>query len=243
MNVQNSYNFAIIFGGKFNMKKRLVVICMVLTMLFSTPISVYAGEGSNRTHGVKHYKESVYSNLTEDKVIQILERYVSVSDEGYIYLKDIPDRVAVVLGDEVIQYYDTVMDELNKLVKSDELYITCNGTIYELSDDEIVVQGGNVDKVVYSWWGYTRYANNSNSKKMVKELNSKANGLSGAGATAALVGCIVPVTKPITAVISASNGIGSAYFKLVAEKIEDKNKGKGVIIKMTWAFVFTVQSQ
>lgn len=135
------------------------------------------------------------------------------------------------------------IDSINELIEQGELKATENGTLYETSDDELVVQGGNVDKMVYHWWGYTRYANNKNTKKLINRFNTASNGAWVVCGGTASASYLFPVSAPYTGLVSGLTGMAAGYWGLLATRMSAKNKGKGVIVNMTWVLVFTVKSQ
>lgn len=212
--------------------KKIVVVIITLCLVVNTSSFAFAGETA--------------SEVKEEKIcdfIDAADEYIEVNDKGYIEL-NVPKDIVKMISTEEYQQIIEGIDEINSEIEAGELVVTENCTIYDVSDDELVVQGGNVDKVVKHWWGFTRYANNKNSKKLVKKLNSDASSINiiaaGAGAVALIP---VPVTTLPAGVAAAASGLSAAWMNRLACLIDERNKGKGVKITLTWCMIYTVKGQ
>lgn len=179
---------------------------------------------------------------SQEAFIEESNEFVEVSEEGLIEL-ELPDDLLEQISEEEYAVYLEAIDSINELIEQGELKATENGTLYETSDDELVVQGGNVDKMVYHWWGYTRYANNKNTKKLINRFNTASNGAWVVCGGTASASYLFPVSAPYTGLVSGLTGMAAGYWGLLATRMSAKNKGKGVIVNMTWVLVFTVKSQ
>lgn len=212
--------------------KKIIAMTMILCITLNSSIFVSADEVS-------------YENESSDMTafIEKADDYVEVNNEGLIEL-NLPDNIVKMIDSDEYENILQGIDEINSEVKSGQVVVTDNGTIYDISDDELVVQGGNVDKVVKHWWGFTRYANNKNSKKLVKKLNSDASSISiiatGSGAVALIP---LPATTLPAGAAAAASGLSAAWMTRLACLIDQKNKGKGVKITLTWCMIYTVKGQ
>ena len=187
-------------------------------------------------------QELQMEEMSQEAFIEESNEFVEVSEEGLIEL-ELPDDLLEQISEEEYAVYLEAIDSINELIEQGELKATENGTLYETSDDELVVQGGNVDKMVYHWWGYTRYANNKNTKKLINRFNTASNGAWVVCGGTASASYLFPVSAPYTGLVSGLTGMAAGYWGLLATRMSAKNKGKGVIVNMTWVLVFAVKSQ
>lgn len=93
--------------------------------------------------------------------------------------------------------------------------------------------GGGINKATKFWWGYSRWACDCESNKISADLNSMAAGETAAGALVALL------WVPAGVVV----GIDAAYWWYLASRIDANNRGRGVVIDVTWAKVFNINTQ
>lgn len=221
------------------MNKRLLSLMLILSIILTF---TYSEESSAFAQELQAEEMCQEEEIIQEDFIEEADEFVDVSEDGFITL-NIPSDVVEQLSEEQYEMYLEGINEINRLIDQGELEVTENGTIYETSDDDLVVQGGNVDKMVYHWWGYTRYANNRNTKNLINRFNTASNGdwiVCGGTASASY---LFPVSAPVTGLMSGLSGMTAGYWGLLASRMSAKNKGKGVIVNMTWAFVFTVNSQ
>lgn len=208
--------------------KRIIIIVLCITLNNSALVSASEISSVNESNDMNAFIEKA-------------DNYLEVNDEGLIEL-DLPDNVVEMIGSDEYEKILQGIDEINSEVKSGEVIVTDNGTIYDISDEELVVQGGNVNKVVRHWWGFTRYANNKASKKLAKKLYSNGSFCAllstGAGGVAFFPGASLPA-----GMLSVASGISSAWQSHLADRITEENKGKGVKITLTWCLIYTVKGQ
>ena len=141
-------------------------------------------------------QELQMEEMSQEAFIEESNEFVEVSEEGLIEL-ELPDDLLEQISEEEYAVYLEAIDSINELIEQGELKATENGTLYETSDDELVVQGGNVDKMVYHWWGYTRYANNKNTKKLINRFNTASNGAWVVCGGTASASYLFPVSAPL----------------------------------------------
>ena len=131
------------------------------------------------------------------------------------------------------------------MIEDGKLSITENGTIYESDNEELVVQGGNVDDFEWHWWGVRRYASHNSASDIAYKLN-KAGSRAGYILTiAGVVALFVPegLVKLVAACISVGAGFAWAYLSDIANDINYYNGSRGVIIDFTWVLYFDICSQ
>ena len=182
--------------------------------------------------------KSFAESSNQEDIISLVEQYVDVTEDGFIKL-ELTDSLIQDIGKENYESFLSGIETINSLISIGELSVTDNGTIYELNDDELIVQGGNVDKVTYHWWGIRRYASNSSTKEIIDYFSTVSNGAGIACGGTAAIGLIFPAALPA----SAFSGVGAGYFGLLASRISANNKGRGVIIDLTYVLVFNIKPQ
>ena len=176
--------------------------------------------------------------ITQEEFIKEASAYVEVSEDGLIELS-LPKSFEYQID---TKEYEAILDginAINKLVEDGELEVTENGTIYEANDTELVVQGGNVNKVTWHWWGVRRYA----SKSVATELAHDFSAISvGCGAVSTVAGFFGPVGVAV-AITTAIVGTGRAG--LLANDINYYNSktNRGVIIDLRWILTYKVSCQ
>ena len=187
--------------------------------------------------------------ISFEQLVEALDDDVEVIDGQFIL--DLSQNEIEKIGQD---NYDSILEGIeyvNELLQTEAYDVTENGTIYE-TDDELTIQGGNVDKVVYKWWGIKRYASKKNAKKIASKFNTISNSawmFSGSAAATAAVNAMVPEpflskgAASLATLVSALSGVGAGYFGLIATRIDAKNGSRGVIINLTWVGVFTVSKQ
>lgn len=148
-------------------------------------------------------------------------------------------------GTEAYQGMEEGVDYLNKLISSGDLTLTENGTIYETNDDELVVQGGNVNKDIWKWYGCRVLRNHSRSKKLAANLSTLSNSCGMVSSGALLLEKLdpEPYSKAFLGGFAIGTSFGWGYIAQMSSSISNKNKKYGTIIKLTWAFYYEVESQ
>lgn len=183
---------------------------------------------------------SAFANeeMTQEEFLAEVEDYIEVSEMGLIEL-DLPESLESHFSKEEYETMMAGLDELNMLIESGELEVTENGTIYESNDEELVVQGGNVNKVTWHWWGVRRYASKSKAAKLARDFSAIAI---GCGAISTVSGFFGPagIAVSITTAI-----VGTGRAGLLANDINYYNglTDRGVIIDLRWILTYKVSCQ
>lgn len=184
-------------------------------------------------------------SMTQEEFIEKADEFVKVTDDGLIEL-ELPDDLIDELSPEEYEQMMAGITAINDAVESGDLSVTPNGTIYETDDDELVVQGGNVDKLTWNWWGIRRYANHNNAKYISDLCAETAETFSYVGAGSLFVGICcsgIPYAGEIIDCFGACSMITSTYFSGFGRNINFYNGDSGVIIDFTWILAYQVQSQ
>lgn len=182
--------------------------------------------------------------LSQEEFINIADEYIEVSDEGVIEF-DIPETISEKISEEDLITYKESIDNLNLLIEEGVLTITENGTIYETDNDELVVQGGNVDDVSIHWWGVRRYASHNTANKIAYKAGN-FSAWSGYATFASALGVLLVPDGRVKAALSICTACAAfpwAYFAHLQNNINYYNGSRGVVIDVTWVLIFDVYSQ
>ena len=219
--------------------KNLILVLMAIVMLFSEILGTASAAEQEQPSNLYEFDDLIA--YLDEKVSVICGQFVLSVSEDEIACFDQEDFESILYG----------MDTVNGLLRTDAYDVTANGTVYE-TDEQLVIQGGNVDKVVVKWWGIKRYASKSSADKIVSTFNTISNsawmvpgGTASYAAAAALFpeGLISKTSSAVSAFVSGITAVAAGYYGLIATRIDAKNGTKGVIINITWVGAFTVTSQ
>ena len=93
--------------------------------------------------------------------------------------------------------------------------------------------GGKNTDVTHHWWGYSRYACDCETNRMSADFNSCASVAAGVGVIGSYFGAVGAIP----------GGISSAYWWLLASRLDANNHGNGVYVEMTWVLAFDITPQ
>lgn len=181
----------------------------------------------------------IKQEVTSDQInIDLLEQYVTVTSDGLLEL-DAPQSLIEYVGEE---YYASLLDgidNVNDMAEQGEVEITDNGSIYETDDDELVIQGGGIDKVKTYWWGERRWACTRCANKIANDLNKVSTGAWGVSAISGILGGPVGIGAGI------GSAIGAVRSGWMASDISYYNSktNRGVIIDCRWILTYKVKCQ
>lgn len=199
------------------MKKSLIsILTLMLALGGVSPSLASAVKGDN----VVVDPENQLVRVDQKTLIQEVEQYVEVLDDGTISLKDVPT--------EIYEKYSLGLLEerfvdLNSRVATEEISISEDLTITSDSVQANAVYGSWTEH----WWGYDRKFNNSQAISFSNYCLTVAGG-------AVIVGGYFPP-------VAALGGITGGYFAIVSARINENNKGNGVYIGVTWVAVFNIE--
>ena len=230
-------------------KKKIRIVSMLLTVVlimsaFVTPVA--AGQGSGRG------QESSLNNVQNIEkelpyAIELVEPYVERSDKGTFRFSRGLGVLSRELGlsIEVLVELQKSMNEVNKHILNGDLRSDNELRVFPVSEQSFINASNastkfstlsftGINRSETFWWGTRRFACFFNSQRIAADLESAA--AIGAGAAVAANIWLKPVTVFL--------GLGSAYYYLLASRITYHNaRGRGTIIDLTWALVFSVRSQ
>lgn len=199
--------------------KKLISVISLLTLLCVHSFSiVFATENdadkSNKTEQLSN-DDYVYS-------LSKVKEYV-VYNNGKLYILPTTNEIKRTLKlDDLQQYFDI----LNSKVDSKEI------TIHEdlnITSNQITPLA-NYSTWTYKWWGAEKKFNNRDAKILARDLGS----LSEAGSITAGSLTMFP---PFYAAASLTG----YYLGTLGSRVTANNKGRGVYVGITYAFVFNVE--
>lgn len=211
-------------------KLKLMSVSFVALTLFSTATptiasaAVYAEEEPVIV-GIDNFAEEP----TVDE-LQSLDKYVSVENNQFVL--NLPENVVI---DDV-----TYQSLVSNIAIANEEITNSNATINpvtkEITETGFVVFSSKGYRSQKFWWGERATYTNAQTNSAVKQLNVAAAQI-GFGAVGL---AFIPV---VGTAAGGTAGITAAYLTLLSAKMDAANKGRGVIVDMTWALVFTVKSR
>ncbi|MCL2212253.1 MAG: hypothetical protein FWB93_00250 [Oscillospiraceae bacterium] len=202
------------------MKKSTKLVALIMAIVMVAALSVVSLSAG-------------YVTYDEVDVIALIETYVYVDEDGLISF-DFPTYLLALLGEEVDGFAEWI-DYLNEYIEEEVLAITPNLTIYEIDDDTLTIQGGNVNRITFLWWG-TRF---HMSRQTAANYVSMLRGALGFGVP--LAG-LAAMAGPFGAI---AVGFGAAHGVLLAERITFHNnrQNRGVIVDRMPLGIFSVNPQ
>lgn len=165
----------------------------------------------------------VKATIPLSELIEVVEPYVEVTENGFIGLKNVPTDIYEKYNLSELQIH---FDKLNTLASEGSISINEDLSIEDHTIDSKAVYG----KWTYHWWGYDRNFNNAQAIDYINQLNTAAAG-------AVIVGSVTGAFPPISGIANFQAG----YWALLAARVAANNKGNGVYVGVTYALVFNVE--
>lgn len=200
--------------------KKIILSVLSFVMLFGMCI--------NNTFAL----ENINSNVLSQEVIEIANKYIKNEDDKLIVTNQ--DELKTIIDTSNFNAVIANVDFCNKLIEEKEIGIKDNGSLYIERDDELTIQGGNINATRLYWWGWHRYNDNANTKRIVKEFR-KQGSYSDSWVTEMIFGSLAAV--PGGFVIASIPKLLGGSLKSFANALESKNKGYGTIIAANWVVV------
>ncbi len=189
----------------------------------------------------KYYvpSENTVENQFTKAEILTLEKYIYLNQEGLFELNKKQAKNDGI-KDSLLNGQQEYFYHINSLIKNGEITVGENLVIYNNSRKATATAshwpscgGGVTTNSEYHWWGYSRYTCDCLTQDISSDLNSVAGVAAGITLIAACFGPI-PALPP---------GLTSAYFWVLASRLDANNHGRGVYIEMTWALAFDITPQ
>ncbi|WP_195257879.1 hypothetical protein [Bacillus paralicheniformis] len=187
---------------------------------FMIPISSFAQESS------KEIKEADNNQAIakQEKLINTIKPFVNVNADGKLFLKNVPD-------DLYKEYNLSALEEhfgyINKAVESNQLVVDNQLNIKPTGFQIMATYG----KWTYHWWGYDRKFTHKQANGYISELNLASQ---GAAVTTGVFAEFPPV--------AGLAGMAAGYWGILANRVDAHNGKKGVLVSVTWALIFSVDS-
>ena len=203
-------------------------------MIVGTSVSAFAAEPSiDKATATKMHSFSV------DEV-KALEPFVSIREGQFVL--DREKALACGIDADLIDGQEVYFNYLNSQARNGKIIINKDLSITSAAENVSPKAssghwsscgGGRNTSTTNYWWGYARYACDCETRRMSSDFNSCASVAAGIGVVGAYFGGIGAVP----------GGLSSAYFWLLASRLDANNHGRGVYIEMTWALVFDITPQ
>lgn len=209
-------------------KKVITTALITAISVSSLPTNVLAYEHEENI--LLSYDETLsYPNIQE---ILELEPFISVTEKGLFSLDKLSALNSGINKDIIVMQQES-FDFLNNRALAGEITINSDLSIIDPTNFSPLTRNG-INRIETHWWGQRRYASTSEAARISADFNSAA--AVGGGAAA------ITFWFPAVAVPSA---VSAAYFALLASRIDSHNArtSRGVIIDVTWAFIFSVSTQ
>lgn len=224
--------------------KKIICLCLSTLLLknFTVPILANNLDTKNFEKSLDLNKFSDYS--VED--IKKLEPYIIAENNSFKF--DVEKALEDGFDKDLVMGQELYLSKLNDEAKNGYIEIHQNLEITSkyknnLSDISYKSCDGMNTEFEKHWWGFSRYADNCDTKRIINELNylSAKGGL--VASLASVVQAFFPQSSIITTPIVGGSGISIAYIQLLTNRLDANNEGKGVYIEMTWVGVFDITPQ
>ena len=173
--------------------------------------------------------EVASSSLTEN-VLEVAP-YVYKNDQGLLSVDNNIPRYLYIEND--VEALEKRFETINAQVANGE--VTINDDL-SITSNMMTTRASKGYTSETFWWGEKATYTNAQTKTAVQQTNSAAidTALIGAGTL------FIPVFGSAFAPIV---GLTSAYLFNLADYMSTANKGKGIILNMTWAFIYSTESR
>ncbi|WP_399628596.1 hypothetical protein [Sporosarcina sp. SG10008] len=217
------------------MKKTLILGLSTMLTLGSLggTLAPSAHASENPSNEVREALVSTGATLTNDASSSILEvaPYVHKNDQGLLYVdNNIPRDVYI---ENNVEELEKQFERINTQVRSGQLTINDDLSITSNQMTTFASKGYTSEKF---WWGEKATYTNAQTKAAVKSTNA-------AGFDTALIGAGTLFLPFFGVGFAAVSGVTSAYLFNLANDMDNANKGRGIILNMTWALVYTTESR
>lgn len=211
------------------MKKPLILGMTTMLALgsLSGTLTPSAHANENTPNEVSETVEG--SVLTEEVSNPVTEvgPYVHKDEQGFLYIdKNIPEDVYI---ENNVQELEEKFAEINAQVENGQ--VTVNDDLSITSNMMTTFASKGYTSKTF-WWGERATYTNAQTKSAVKSINSAAVNIGFGGAMAFFL--------PLASVPA---GVTAAYLYKVGNSMTNANKGRGVILDMTWALVYKTKSR
>ncbi|TMU83438.1 hypothetical protein FGG79_19715 [Bacillus sp. BHET2] len=215
------------------MKKTLILgaTTMITIGAFNGSLTTFAHASESPTNEITKLSGA---SLTEDASASISEvaPYIHKDSKGFLYVdSNIPRDIYI---NNKVELLEESFKEINMQVANGQVVINGDLSITNKSNFKTFASAkaskGYTSKTY--WWGERATYTNSQTKTAVQQLQDAAI---HEGFVAAALFWLPP--------IAGVGGITGAYCGKLASSMKSHNKGKGVILDMTWVLAYSVKSR
>ena len=227
------------------MKKNLLkkLLCLSLSTIFLSAYTIPT-MANDLTDNIEQSTkiDNLYDYSIKD--IKKLEPYITVKNN--IFEFDVEKAIKDGFDKDLVEGQKAYLDFLNSEAEKgifeiqQNLEIKINTKINNLYEN-YSCDGYNSFEV--HWWGYSRYADNCETNRIINDLNSAAGIGTTAGGLAAIAAIVFPESAGVSGGIAAGATVTAGYEQLLASRMAANNRGKGVFIEMTWVGIFDITPQ
>jgi hypothetical protein len=204
----------------------------IITLGFSNgSLSAIAHANENISNEITRLQEA---SLTEDASELILEvaPYVHKDEQGFLYVDhNIPQDIYTKNEVDVLE---ESFREINRQVENGLVVVNDDLSISNKSKFQAMASAstskGYTSKTY--WWGIRATYTDSQAKKAIKQLEDASD-------HEQTLGTVLFWLPPVAGIA----GITGLYCKNLGKSMKSHNKGKGVILDMTWALTYKVKSR
>ena len=226
--------------------KRFISVLLAVVLIIEMAPAAYAEESI--TSCDKTPSENMEQKALEvQKTIDLFEEYLIVDEEGFINENEIPKEVVKTVDTAIYQELSGLVDDTNEKIADGDITVTDALTVIDLDDEELVVQGGKVTKLVSHWWGFDLYMSKTVTKKTANLLANTSFGagvLSAAGGVAFAIAAFTGGSAaPFIGLGAAFATLGDKYCGAISRSLKAHNNSRGTILSVTKAAVYWVAKQ
>ncbi|MFT0800351.1 hypothetical protein VSK91_02635 [Bacillus swezeyi] len=203
-------------------KLSFVFLVGIIMVGFAVPQSSFAKESSRAVNTEKN--DHTLLNVEQEKLINNIKPYVHLNTDGKLVLKDVPEKLYKKYNLKGLEEH---FDNINKGVENHKLVIDNQLNIKPTGFQINATYG----KWSYHWWGYDRKFTHKQANGYISELNAAAGG-------ATFVTGVSYAFPPVAGL----SGMAAGYWSLLANRVSAHNGKKGVLVSVTWALIFSVDS-
>lgn len=195
----------------------IMIICFSITITSTAPVSANIKETNHSLTAEQKANEKL------NKAISKLTKYVVRNEDGTFRVdapKGITDKIDSEIYDQIIEG----MEGINVFVLDGKLRTTRELKVFDPNDTELSIQG-NVNKVVYRWYGLDIYMDST-------KANQLANALwLGVGGTTVATGVLMMIPGVNGAVLGGGVVVGGLLTIGAGAVGYANSSGDGIIIK------------
>ena len=178
----------------------------ILGMFSFLMVFLLAGQGVYASEIVEEVSQENEERIEE--MLDVEDGYFELSNQDLVEIEDL-------IGEENTQYLVDFLDVYNECVDEGEVEITENGTIIDLEDDRLQVQGGNVSKTKSYWWGVRNYFSHSDAKSYKTKLSKITKTMTVVNAALTMIS-YYPTSASITLAKSVAKALSYGIYTYVS---------------------------